>query len=77
MSLYTGQGQVNYILKLFVFGDNEDEDPLSEAEKGSSKEAALPPAELSGVQYILGLLLCIAGLQGSYLTWGLLQVSAP
>ena len=71
-----GSGLVNSLLKLFVFGDTEDDmeddDPASRAEKGDSSRSA--PPEVSTTQYYGRLILCIAGLQGSYLTWGVLQV---
>ena len=41
-------------------------------QKNGSEEAAT--AELSTTQYCLRLLFCIFGLQGAYLTWGVLQV---
>lgn len=83
-----GQGPLNYCLKLLVFG-NEEQDTLTLAEEGEenvklsdttssggqkngSEEAAT--AELSTTQYCLRLLFCIFGLQGAYLTWGVLQV---
>ena len=41
-------------------------------QKNGTAEAAT--AELSTAQYCLRLLFCIFGLQGAYLTWGVLQV---
>lgn len=79
---------MNYCLKLLVFG-NDEQDTLTLAEEGEensvkadtandsgqkngSEEAAT--AELTTTQYCLRLLFCIFGLQGAYLTWGVLQV---
>ena len=85
---FSGQGPINYLLKLLVFG-NEEQDNLLQIEEGervdpsakqdgrkepSSAEAATD--ELSTVQYCMRLILCIVGLQGAYLTWGVLQVRA-
>lgn len=71
-----------------MFG-NDEQDTLTLAEEGEelsvkvdtangseqkngSIEAAT--AELSTTQYCIRLLFCIFGLQGAYLTWGVLQV---
>lgn len=84
--IFAGQGPVNYLLKLLVFG-NEEQDTLLQIEEGvtvdpsakqdSRKEtsAESATAELSAAQYCLRLVFCIVGLQGAYLTWGVLQVS--
>ena len=68
-------------MKLLVLGADADDDVLSKAEEGTAGEApeptASPPSHTesqSSLSYYGGLLLCIAGLQGSYLTWGVLQV---
>lgn len=84
-----GQGPLNQFLKLLVFG-NEEPDTLGVIEEGDESEATTKPngtagevkngsaeaeiAELSTVQYCLRLIFCIVGLQGAYLTWGVLQV---
>ena len=79
---------MNYLLKLLVFG-NEEQDTLLQIEEGetvdpsakqdgrkeTSTTAEAATAELSTTQYCLKLVLCIVGLQGAYLTWGVLQVS--
>lgn len=79
---------MNYLLKLLVFG-NEEQDTLLQIEEGmtvdpSAKQdgrkettatAEAATAELSTAQYCLRLVFCIVGLQGAYLTWGVLQVS--
>lgn len=65
------------VLKMLVFGDPEEEDPQAAAEEGKNRTPTPPsPAtqEMSTVQYSLRLLMCVAGLQVSYLTWGVLQV---
>ena len=77
---------MNYLLKLLVFG-NEEQDTLLQIEEGETvdpsakqdgrKETATTEAataELSTTQYCLRLMFCIVGLQGAYLTWGVLQV---
>lgn len=70
-----GQGPVNRLIKLFVFGDLED-DEVSKMEEGMAPASppSPPPQEPSTLQYYGRLLLCIVGLQGAYLTWGVLQV---
>ena len=68
---------MNYLLKLLVFGDS---DLLSDVEEGqvggegsqATQEAATE--QLSSTQYCSKLIFCIVGLQGAYLTWGVLQV---
>lgn len=76
-SIKSGQGPVNHLLKLLVFGDS---DPLSDVEEGKvagesksqgTQEAATE--QLSTTQYCSKLMFCIVGLQGAYLTWGVLQ----
>ena len=67
---------VNSILKMLVIGDVEDADPNSKAEEGrasTSLDTSEDP-EISTYYYSMKLLLCIVGLQASYLTWGVLQV---
>lgn len=64
---------------MLVFGDDRTEDPLQKAEAGEvAVEPPLPKEEpeMSTVQYCGKLALCVIGLQGSYLTWGVLQVHA-
>lgn len=79
----SGKGPINAALRLLVFGDMED--PLKAAEEGKGGEeadsAATPTQEavteqLSTGRYCAMLLFCVVGLQGSYLTWGVLQVCA-
>lgn len=65
------------MLKLLVFGDMEDESPESKAEEGRAAEnspATSQNPELTTVQYVGRLVVCVTGLQGAYLTWGVLQV---
>ena len=66
---------MNYILKLLVFGDS---DTLSTMEAGKvagdSKTQEAATEQLSTTQYCSKLIFCIIGLQGAYLTWGVLQV---
>lgn len=66
------------MLKLLVFGDVEDESPESKAEEGKATGSQSPPAnqnpELTTAQYVGRLVVCVSGLQGAYLTWGVLQV---
>ncbi len=74
-----GQGLVNNLLKMLVFGDETQDTPLSLAEKGEGSRVGVgsPSPDFSGstaARYYSKLLLCIAGLQGTYLTWGILQV---
>lgn len=59
-----------------MFGDDRSDDALSAAEEGQVDSVSKPKEdkELSGAEYYLKLLLCIVGLQASYLTWGVLQV---
>lgn len=75
-----GHGPLNSLLKLLVFGDVDGESPESKAEAGKAPSpaggASSPTnqnSELSTVQYVGRLIVCIAGLQGAYLTWGVLQ----
>lgn len=75
-----GQGRLNAVLKLLVFGDAEDEDPQAAAEEGKAPTIGTTPSsptsapEQTTLQYTVKLLICVMGLQGSYLTWGVLQV---
>jgi hypothetical protein len=66
------------MLKLLVFGDVEDDSPESKAEEGRASRNQSPStnqnSELTTLQYVGRLAMCIAGLQGAYLTWGVLQV---
>ena len=66
------------LLHLLVFGDDRSDDALRAAEEGKaaagSKPAATDEAELLGAQYCSKLVMCVVGLQASYLTWGVLQV---
>ncbi len=62
---------------MLVFGDTED--PVEAVEKGRTQSP--PPSgqeeatdQLSTVGYCSKLMCCIVGLQGAYLTWGVLQV---
>ena len=77
--LLPGHGPLNSMLKLLVFGDVEEESAESKAEEGrvsgTQSPSANQKAELTTGQYVGRLLLCIVGLQGAYLTWGVLQVS--
>ncbi len=79
--MFSGHGPLNSLLKLLVFGDVPVEDEtLARVEEGRatgaspSSSPATPTPETTTVQYVGRLLLCIAGLQGAYLTWGVLQV---
>lgn len=72
-----GHGPLNSMLKLLVFGDVEDESPESQAEKGQAPGNQSPTnqnSELTTAQYVGRLIICGTGLQGAYLTWGVLQV---
>lgn len=85
----SGQGPLYYCLKLLVFGNEEPDDlaiieggengtlPSTKLESGSKKDGSAEAAtsELSTAQYCAKLIFCIVGLQGAYLTWGVLQVS--
>lgn len=67
------------MLKLLVFGDVEDETLESKAEEGRVTAGQSPTnqnPELTTVQYVGRLLVCVSGLQVSYLTWGVLQVTS-
>ena len=62
-----------------MFGDDVNEDALATAEEGKAsssvtkaKEAASEATTGSG--HWVKLLVCVVGLQASYLTWGVLQV---
>lgn len=66
---------------MLVFGDDRTEDPLEKAEAGEVAVETKPPPlkeepEMSTAQYCSKLAMCVIGLQGSYLTWGVLQVRA-
>lgn len=69
---------MNYVLRMLVFGDVED--PSDVMEKGrpqsptSTSEQEAATDKLSTFHYCAKLVWCIVGLQGSYLTWGVLQV---
>ena len=67
---------MNSMLKLLVFGDVEEESPESKAEEGRAAEKQTPATnpELTTAQYVGRLVVCVTGLQGAYLTWGVLQV---
>ncbi len=62
---------------MLVFGDTED--PVEAVEKGRT-QSPLPSGQeeatdqLSTAHYCSKLMCCIVGLQGAYLTWGVLQV---
>ncbi|KAK6181599.1 hypothetical protein SNE40_009422 [Patella caerulea] len=62
-----GPGCLSNAIVLCIFG--------KEAEKSSSEEGTTNPVdqEPSSFNYVLNLCFCFAGLQGSYLTWGVLQ----
>ena len=68
------------VLHQLVFGDDRDSsDRLAAAEEGKAPSAASPKPkemapEMSETEYCGKLVLCIVGLQASYLTWGVLQV---
>lgn len=75
VGVLTGQGPMYGILRLLVFGDSVPQDSLGKAEEGGEvSKAASPEPELSTSQYCMKLILCICGLQVSYLVWGILQV---
>ncbi|KAK3093753.1 hypothetical protein FSP39_019702 [Pinctada imbricata] len=65
-----GPGLLNMMLKNCVFGKESHSSSLEEG-GGSSKTE--PEKEESTLQTALTLLFCVVGLQGSYLTWGVLQ----
>lgn len=74
-----GQGPLYSLLHMLVFGDDRTEDPLEKAEAGEVAVETKPPSpkeepEMSTVQYCSKLVVCVIGLQASYLTWGVLQV---
>ncbi|XP_050405419.2 adenosine 3'-phospho 5'-phosphosulfate transporter 1 isoform X2 [Patella vulgata] len=62
-----GPGCLSNAIVLCIFG--------KESEKSSSEEGTSNPVdqEPSSFSYVLNLCFCFAGLQGSYLTWGVLQ----
>ena len=67
------------VLHRLVFGDDRNDDPLAAAEEGKTPAASRPKegsTEMSGSEYYGKLVLCVVGLQVSYLTWGVLQVWA-
>ena len=75
ISHLTGSGLGYSILRAFVLGSPKDE--MQRMEEGESKQSmqnneVVTPT--STTWYLIKLLLCIVGLQLSYLTWGLLQV---
>ena len=65
------------LLHQLVFGDDREDDAQSAAEKGEEPAATKPKgeAEMTGTEYYGKLALCVVGLQASYLTWGVLQVT--
>ncbi|XP_077996724.1 adenosine 3'-phospho 5'-phosphosulfate transporter 1-like [Glandiceps talaboti] len=63
-----GQGVLHDVTKLCVYG--ADEEKVS-VEEGPSKISIEPQKSKSRRAVIL--MICVAGLQGSYLTWGVLQ----
>lgn len=71
-----GEGPIYSLLHQLVFGDDRSDDALSAAEEGQVEPVNKPKEdkELSGAEYYLKLLVCVVGLQASYLTWGVLQV---
>ena len=76
-----GEGPVYSFLKLLAIGHTESGDALTleNAEEGkpstpSSPKRTSAEAEGDTFWYCIKLLFCIAGLQVSYLTWGVLQV---
>lgn len=74
--MVVGEGPVYSLLHQLVFGDDRNGDALSTAEEGQVAPVSKPKedTEMSGTEYYWKLLLCIVGLQASYLTWGVLQV---
>ncbi|KAL5008405.1 hypothetical protein ScPMuIL_013986 [Solemya velum] len=67
-----GNGSVGQLVKLCVFGKDAErisleEGPLHTSAKGDSEK------EKTFMQKAIVLSLCFLGLQGSYLTWGILQ----
>ena len=81
LSLPVGEGPVYSVLHQLVFGDDgSSEDALGAVEKGEvpspatavkSRETA---SEMRDWEYWWKLVVCVVGLQTSYLTWGVLQV---
>ncbi|XP_048735431.2 adenosine 3'-phospho 5'-phosphosulfate transporter 1-like [Ostrea edulis] len=65
----TGQGVIQEFLKQLAFGKEATLPVTQEEDHGKGSDSA----EDSSVQRGLTLLFCVAGLQGSYLTWGVLQ----
>ena len=66
------------LLHQLVFGDDRSEDALGAVEEG--KASSVPKtretaAEMTGSEYWGKLVVCVVGLQASYLTWGVLQVT--
>lgn len=71
--LTAGQGPLNSFLKLIAVGELED--PLANAEAGGQEKGTSSETIETSAEYYVKLLICIVGLQASYLTWGVLQVS--
>lgn len=74
----TGEGVVYSLLHQLVFGDDRSEDALGVVEEG--KASSVPKtretaAEMTGSEYWGKLVVCVVGLQASYLTWGVVQVT--
>ena len=76
-----GEGPLYSLLHVLVFGDDRSEDRLQLAEEGGAAMETKQPgppkeAETTAMEYFVKLALCTVGLQASYLTWGVLQVSS-
>ena len=69
LAVYSGDGPIYGVLRLFVLGRRPDALPVSNAGK-ESKEG-----DQSSVSYAAKLIACVLALQAAYLTWGVLQVS--
>ena len=69
----TGPGCLNNFMILCTFG----KESRSNVEEGGIKGSTSSPGNRDSESFskrAIRLLLCVAGLQGSYLTWGILQV---
>ena len=69
IAVYSGDGPIYGVLRLFVLGRRPDALPVSNAGKESKEE------DQSSVSYAAKLIVCVLALQAAYLTWGVLQVS--
>ena len=70
---FLGQGPLYSFLRLCVHGSPKDELPVK-ATDVETVASPTPNGEPASLEYYTKLIICILGLQISYVTWGLLQV---